>query len=40
LIVAVVLIAGLAAHMPTHSWATHWIEDQRQLVEQQRMFER
>jgi len=36
LAIAVVMIVGLALHIPTRSGVVHWIEDQLQLIEEQR----
>ena len=36
LAIAVVLVIGLALHMPTRGGVLHWIEDQLRLVEQDR----
>jgi len=36
LVVAVALILGLAFHIPTRSGVLHWIEDQLELIEQDR----
>lgn len=36
LVVAIALILGLAFHIPTRSGVLHWIEDQLELIEQDR----
>ncbi len=36
LVVAVAMILALALHIPTRSGVLHWIEDQLQLIEQER----
>jgi hypothetical protein len=38
LVVAVAMILGLVFHIPTRSGVVHWIEDQLQLIEQERQF--
>jgi hypothetical protein len=38
LVVAVVLILGLGFHIPTRSGVSRWIEDQLQLIDQERRF--
>lgn len=40
LIVAIVLIVGLAFYMPTRSRAVHWIEDQLRLLQEERQLGR
>ena len=40
LAVAVAMILGLAFHVPTRSGVVHWIEDQLQLIRQERQFGR
>lgn len=40
LILAVVLIAGVATHMPTRRGVVHWIDQQLKLIEQERQLGR